>query len=675
VTNLFDLPAREVTRDFFFNVGDGYGALRWIVLAACIASFAYFVFSIRKLAEQWSKGEKGLFPGKSMRRIRRVVSDVFLQHRMMEDRRAGISHLLIFWGICGVLFLYSIVFVQEYVFAPFIGIRFLSGYYYLFWALAHDFSFLMMIAGLLVTVFRRYVFAPSTLVTTKRDTCIFVLFAIALVSGILQGAVRIAMSGHPEFEAFSFLSYPLSFMFGQDAGFSLSFFHAVLWWGHLSLGVVFFALSGSVAVPGIMAVGAANIYYSTLDDDPLNRFRISVGSDSAAVRKGVSQIRDFKWKSLMDIDACIHCGRCEENCPVSLTGDSLSPRKFMGDLSALYNETRGSTAASGGEIARRVHRDDMMACTMCGACTDVCPVRVNPMKKIHLVRKYYSGRNPVPDGVEYLRETSCGLIGQPSRSAWFSGVDHIRMFQEGGSEYLYFAGCAPVRDSSAADESRAFLDLMNRSGVSVGVLGDEERCCGDALLRAGDEDSFVQCAEKNLAIFAKYNVTKIVTTCPHGYNVLNKEYRALARKLGIYRSDYEVIHYADLLKDLVASGKLRPKKAPSTMVTYHDSCFLGRYNDKYDSPRDCIDAVPGVVRIEMIRSGRNGFCCGGPLALMKTGGDKMSVFRARDINSSGARLAVTACAYCNHQISKGVESAGIKNLRIVGLAGFLKESL
>lgn len=674
-SSFFGFPALEVTRDFFFNVGDGYGALRWIILAVCISALVYFVVSLGRLAGQWSKGEKGIFPGKSMRRIRRVISDVFFQHRIMEDRRSGISHLLIFWGICGFFLIYLFTFVQEYITLPFLGARFLAGYYYLTWAFAHDFFFLMMLAGLALTVVRRYVSRPSTLETTRRDTLIFLLFALALLSGIFQGAVRIALSGHPGFEKFSFLSYPLSFIFGEDGGYSLLFFHSVLWWGHLALCVVFFALSGSVAVPGIMAVGTANIYYSPLDDDPQDRYKLGIGGGDGRSQKGVSVIREFSWKNLMDIDACIHCGRCEEHCPASITGDSLSPRKFMRDLSALYNETRESSTNSGGEIARRVHRDDMMSCTMCGACTDVCPVRINQMKKIHSIRKYYSSRNPVPEGVENLRETSCGLADQQSRAVWFEGIESIKTLADRNAEYLYFAGCAPVRDASSAEESLAFMDLMNRTGMSVGVLGSEEHCCGDALLRAGDEESFRACAEKNLAVFAKYNVTKIITTCPHGYNVLNKEYRTLARKLGIYRSDYEVIHYADLLQSLIASDKLRPGKSPVSMVTYHDSCFLGRYNDKYESPRACIDAAKGVVRIEMIRSGRNSFCCGGPLAQMKTGGEKMAVFRARDINSSGARLAVTACGHCNTMIAKGIESAGIKNLRVVGLAGFIKETL
>jgi Fe-S oxidoreductase len=676
--DIFGFPVYDVTRDLFFNVGDGYGALRWLILFFFFGSFLFLVYSLKKRAGEWSQGLDGVFPGISLRRIKRVICEVLFHKKILREKQSGFAHLLVFLGIAGTALVYLIAGIQEFFTKPFLGMQILSGYTYLVWTFANDFFAVMMLSGILMSLFKRYVIRPASLVTTKGDILIIAIFSSSILLGLIHGAMRISMSGTPAFEKFSFASYTLSFLIPSESSTILLTIHSVLWWAQIIISGIFIARAGSISLLGHMTIAAANIYYAPLEDAPRYRYRLPLSAGIAmGANRGIAAVQDFSWKDLMDIDSCMRCGRCEDRCPVHITGDNLSPQNIMKDLLSLYNNVRGKKDAHDGEISSRIGKVDVMACTLCAACTEVCPARIDQMKKIHGIRKGYILSGFIPDGVHCLRDVSLDekTTNETAKNNWFRSVNGLKTLSEAPAEYLFFAGCSTVKDSEAMQESLAFLKCAVDSEVSVGVLGSEESCCGDALLRAGDEDSFKKCAEKNLSSFAKYGIKKIIVACPHGFNVLNKEYRTLARIIGSYSPDYEVIHYSTFLLDLVKQRKLHPIRSSNAVVTYHDPCYLGRYNEGYDAPRELIDVVPGTMRIEMRRSGRESFCCGGPLSLMKTGGEKMALFRARDINSSGARVVLTSCSHCNRMLKKGCESAGIKNIKVSGIVSFLAESL
>lgn len=407
------------------------------------------------------------------------------------------------------------------------------------------------------------------------------------------------------------------------------------------------------------------------------------GEDLLAARIGYARIEHFSWKDVLDFYTCTECGRCSDNCPAFLTGKLLSPKHVILDLrnhlygreGELEKEHRLKPVDLVPEI---IHPDVLWACTTCRACEEQCPVNITPMQKIVQMR-----RNLVVIKGEFPQELAKPFEGMESngnpwnlarvdRTNWADGLG-LKMFSEKpDAEVLFWVGCAASYDDRAKKIARATAQLLMAAGVDFAILGEEETCTGDPARRAGNEYLFAMLAETNAATLNGYKqqggIKKILTTCPHCFNTLANEYPDFGAK-------FEVIHHTDYMLGLVAEKKLVPKQPVKGRVAYHDSCYLGRYNDIYESPRQILQAIPGVELVEVDTwNKKKGLCCGAGGAQMfmeEQNKDRVNVKRSLQLIDTGAKTIASACPFCMTMLKDGVKSQSkedeIQNLDVVEL--------
>jgi Fe-S oxidoreductase len=329
-------------------------------------------------------------------------------------------------------------------------------------------------------------------------------------------------------------------------------------------------------------------------------------------------------------------------------------------------------------VGGRIKDEVLWACVTCGACEAVCPVFIeHPQKIVEMRTHLVLAESRIPTELARIfkglenNQNPWG-IGSDKRMDWAEGLDVPIMADKGKAEYLVWIGCAGSYDDRAKKISRAWVQLLQRAGVDFAILGLEEGCTGDAARRAGNEFLFQTLAEANVELFKGYEVKKIIVTCPHCYHSFKNEYPQ-------FGGNYEVWHHTQFLRKLIAEGKLKPEKTNSDPMTYHDSCYLGRWNEVYDAPRDVIAATSGGRRpIEMARTGYKSFCCGagGARMWMEEAQPRINENRTKEALGTGAKTIATACPYCIVMISDGVKAANKEEeVRVLDVAEVLLDSL
>ncbi|HEY6727520.1 MAG TPA: (Fe-S)-binding protein [Polyangiaceae bacterium] len=444
--------------------------------------------------------------------------------------------------------------------------------------------------------------------------------------------------------------------------------------------------------------------------------KASEQEDMNAARIGYSRIQHFTWKDILDFYTCTECGRCSDNCPATTTGKLLSPKHLTlhlrDHLYARQDEflklgtERAKTAPSppvaDGDspppeqplrppehqpvdlVPEVVHQDVLWGCTTCRACEQQCPVNITYVDKIVQMR-----RNLVMIRGEFPAELNKPFEGMETngnpwnlarvdRATWAEGLG-LRTFAEAPTtEVLFWVGCAASYDDRSKKIARATARLLQAAGVDFAILADEESCTGDPARRAGNEYLFSMLAEANIETLNGYQgqggARTIVTTCPHCFNTLANEYADFGGR-------YQVVHHTDYLLGLVAAGKLVPRAPVKARVVFHDSCYLGRYNDIYESPRQILGRIPGVELVETKASRDKGLCCGAGGAQMwmeEQNNDRMNVKRTGQLLATGADTIASACPFCMTMLSDGVKAAAaeekVRTLDVVEMLDLSCES-
>ncbi len=690
------------TREIFGNIQ--FGEILYVLAAIVIGIFIYAIYRRYKLwrlggpdnrfehlgKRIWAFIVTGIVDGIVHRKFFGVADN--LGHRsfsikdfLPKELYPGIAHFLIFAG-CIVLILGAFLdFISHYFF------HFMHGGFYLGSSLVVDIFGILVLVGAVLAIVRRYVKKPDRLDNRFDDLIVLLLIVLVVVTGFIVEGIRIAateLQTNPEWSLWSPGGYVIALAFSSLSQSALLIWHQVWWWLHM--------------VIALGAIAYASLYFSRLWHiliDPLNVFFRNLGPRGAlasidieaAETFGTSKIEDFTWKHLMDLDACTRCGRCQDNCPAYLSGKPLSPKKVIQDLKGhlleqapilLKSKSNGGKDNPGTDtktmIGEVIVEDEIWNCTTCFACQEVCPVWIEPMTKIIEMR-----RNLVLEQAS-IPETGEGALrsiearGHPwrgttlSRTDWTEGLEIKTLAEDSDIDILFWVGCTEALEERSLKIAQAVTKILKLAGTNFGILGAEETCCGDPARRLGNEYLFQLQAQGNIELFKNYGIKKIVTACPHCYNTLKYEYPQ-------FGGDFEVIHHSEFIAKLLEEGKLRIMKGSSGIVTYHDSCYLGRYNNIYEQPRQILNNMPDITVVEMERNRERGFCCGaggGHLWMeeQKTG-ERINEMRTEQAMAVKAQLIATACPYCLQMFEDGIKSKEAEeSLKVMDIAELVAES-
>src|SRR5256712_6953 len=555
-------------------------------------------------------------------------------------------HAMVFWGFLA-LFMGTVLATIDYdITLPFFDYKLLRGPFCRAYEAVLDVFGLFFVLGRGMALWRRFVLRPDRIDSTARFAGLLALLLVINVTGFVMEACRLA-AVRPAWAPWS----PVGWALGQGmlaAGMSESALRAT----HLS--VWLFHAAVSLAFVAIVPYS----YFIHLLTTPLNIFFAKLGPRGEipaianleeAESLGVSKLEEFSWKRRLDFDACVECGRCQAVCPAHMAGTALSPKQVIVKLKRhMHGELPGPIH---GELIRP---EELWACTTCMACVEECPAFIDIVDTIIDLRRYLAlseGALPstAPQSLQNIQRAG-NPWGLPAgeRLAWAQGLD-VPVLEEGMDvEYLYWVGCSASYDRRNQAIARAVVKILKAAGVSFAVLA-EERCHAEVARRLGEEYLYQTVAQENIENLNRYGVRKVITHCPHCFNTIKNEFPQ-------FGGTYEVVHHSVLIQELIASGRIKPKKTLDATVVFHDSCYLGRYNGIMDAPRDVARAVPGLRVIDPPRTRERGLCCGGGgghMWMEVKSGKRGDLIRVEEPPATRANVVGTACPFCLAMVDLG----------------------
>ena len=644
----------EATRELYWNIGHGPAVL----IPMYLLTFAALWFLVRSGLQRLNIYRQGKPLDRFDRRgerVRELLRNVFLQSRVLLVKGPGLAHGLFFWGFA-LLFIGTILVAAQADFTDLLfGLKFLKGGFYQLFSLVLDLAGVVAIIMLLGLFVRRYVVRPEGLETGRDDAIMHsLLFAILVTGYVIEGA-RMAVTELPNNMALAVWS-PVGVVVAEAlAGLgesSLRSLHQGLWWLHFFLVIGFICAIPFTKLRHIFTT-SANYFFTDLG--PKGALVTIDMENEAADSFGAAQIKDLTWKDIFDTDACTKCKRCQDRCPAHNTDKPLSPMKVVNQVGEV------ACARPEANLVETVGKDAVWSCTTCRACQEICPASIEHVAKIVEMRRnlvLMEGEFPGEEVMTAMDNTE--VNGNPlglayaSRGDWAEGLPVTRLADGADVDILYFVGCYASFDKRNIKVAASFVQLCAAAGVRVGILGKEEKCCGEPMRKLGNEYLYQSLAVENIETIKGYGVKKIVTACPHCFNTLTKDYRDLG-------FDLEVEHYTVYLERLLREGKLR-LKTDGFDCTYHDSCYLGRHNDLYREPRALVSAAGGTIR-EMEKSRAESFCCGaggGRIMAEEKLGVRISGTRVKMAAETGSGTIVSNCPFCLTMFEDGVKGADLE---------------
>ncbi|MEK4634299.1 MULTISPECIES: heterodisulfide reductase-related iron-sulfur binding cluster [Bacillus] len=663
-----------------------------LFLAVTAYAVYLFVYLIRTRIAYIKLGQREEFDKRLKERLQKIWVNVFGQKKLLKDKKSGIIHVLFFYGFILVQFgaidfiLKGLLPDRHLPFGP---------VYPAFTFFQEIVTFLILIA-VVWAFYRRYI---EKLVRLKRGfkAGLVLLFIGGLMVTVLLGnAMNLLWHDH-SLSWTEPIASSIAFVLGGLSAPAAAAVFYVSWWLHL-----LFLLSFLVYVPqskhAHLIAGPANVFLSRLDSK--GKLEKIDFTDETKESYGVGKIEDFRRSQLVDLYACVECGRCTNMCPASGTGKMLSPMDLILKLrdhltekgaavtskspwvpAPVFQHTKANqlaAASSGGGsreaaasidynpslIGEVITEEEIWACTTCRNCEDQCPVMNEHVDKIIDLRRYLVLTEGKMDSDAQRAMTSIERQGNPwglnrkERENWREQADTeiptVKEMKKQDKEfdYLFWVGSMGSYDNRSQKIAVSFAKLLNEAGVSFAILGNKEKNSGDTPRRLGNEFLFQELAEHNIGEFEKHGIKKIVTIDPHAYNMFKNEYPDFGFRAEVY-------HHTELLAELVSQGKLKPLHPVNETITFHDSCYLGRYNEVYEPPRAILKAIPGVQLKEMERSRENGMCCGAGGGLMwmeEETGARINTARTEQALSVSPTVISSGCPYCLTMLGDGTKA-------------------
>ncbi len=656
-----------------------------LFLVVLIAAFAFFAKNVKKLVSYLNVGKNEPRFDQPGKRIKNVLSIGFGQKKLLREPLAGWMHFFIFWGFVVLLTAILETFLQG--FGENLSFAFL-GVFYGPLVFSQDLLALLVIVSVLVAFYRRNLAHVKRLRVSKHSqfdaNLILGLILLIMISMLLQNALHISIEKATGIDTLDsgarFLSSAVAAIFMSAPYHSKLVLFQVFWWIHVMLVLGFL---NYLPYSKHLHIGSSlfNVYFSKLT--PKGKLK-ALNLDAEDLTKfGASDVEDFTWKQLLDGYTCTECGRCDSVCPANLTGKPLSPRKIIMDIRHRTMEKAPSLAANKETDNRHlvddyITEDELWSCTTCRACMEECPVTIEHVDSIVDMRRYLvlnESRFPSELAAAYRNlenNYTVWAFNWRDRAKWAEGYDvPIASDVHDDFDILYWVGCAGSFDMRYQKVARAFSELMNRAGIRFAILGNEEKCTGDPARRSGNEYLAQTLMKENVETLSKHRVKKIVTTCPHCFNTLKNEYPE-------FGGTYEVVHHTEFIEQLIAEGKLKLSASQKQRLTYHDSCYIGRYNGIYDSPRNILGKLEGSELVEMKRVKDKGFCCGAGGARMwmeEKIGKRVNIERVEEALSTKPGVIASACPFCMTMLTDGVKAKEAAGVEVKDIAELVIEAM
>jgi Fe-S oxidoreductase len=670
--------------------------VNWIAFFL-VLGYALYLFSyvVKSRYEFIKLGKKPQFYSTMNERISAVLVNVFGQKKLLKDKKSGIIHVLFFYGFILVQFGAVDMIIKGLV--PNTHLPF--GSFYSVFTFFQEIVTLFILIAVVWAFYRRYIEKLVRLKKTFFAGLVYYFIATLMLSVLFGNGMEILWHNlelHWTAPIASSIAWLFSFLSPTAAA---VLFYAS-WWIHL-LALLAFLVYVPQGKHAHLIAAPVNVYLGRTE--PVGKLSTIDFEDETKEVFGVNKIEDFNQKQLLDLYACVECGRCTNVCPATGTGKMLSPMDLIVKLrdhltdkgaavtsrtpwmpAAAFSSTKGNqlafqakqnkgetaAALSSGLVADEIignviTEEEIWACTTCRNCEDQCPVMNEHVDKIIDLRRYLVLTEGKMDAEVQRAITNIERQGNPwglskkDREKWretaagpvIPTVKELEK-EEKEFEYLFWVGSMGAYDSRSQKIALSLSKIMNEAGISFAIFGNKEKNSGDTPRRVGNEFLFQELAAKNVDLFKKHNIKKMITIDPHAYNTFKNEYREFGVELEVY-------HHTELLAQWLKEGKITPKYEVNETITYHDSCYLGRYNDVFEPPREILKAIPGVTLVEMERNRQNGMCCGAGGGLMWTEektGTRMNVARTEQALAVNPTVISSGCPYCLTMMSDGTKA-------------------
>lgn len=648
-------------------------------LLVAAAAFGYSGYRFRILYKLMRSHQ-----GKSNRlkdipaRISTAIINVLGQRAVLRKKSAGIMHATIFWGFL-IITVGTLEQFATTLYAP-ANFEFIGNTAYSTLVFIQDVFTLAVFLAVGYACYRRYVVRPEGLGKSRDATIVLALTGSLMVSILLMNAFHI-LGLDPWYKGAMPISSAVAHVLGglglnPEINAALG---TLFKWVHMLI-----VLSFAVYIPSskhlhIVAAGP-NTFLRTLGREkgmtPIHF------EDEKITQYGSAKESDLSWKDALDYYSCTECGRCQDLCPAHNTQKPLSPKMLILDLKEnMYRNKANILAHKYDDVSpiidENVTEDVIWACTSCRACEIACPVFIEHTDKIYDIRRnLVMMESKFPAEVQTVfknMETNATpwAFSPADRAGWAEGLSIKTMAEDSSVDVLLWVGCAGSYDDRNKKVLRSFASLLKKASIKFAILGTEEQCTGDPARRIGNEYLYQTLAKANIETLNRYQVKKIVTACPHCFNTIKNEYKD-------FGGNYEVFHHSQFIAKLISEGKLKPTKGLDETITFHDSCYLGRWNSVYEQPRAALNAIPSARVVEMKNNHDQSMCCGaggGRMWMEEKLGKRINISRTEQALDTKAGIVASACPFCMTMITDGVKSKEMQDkVKIMDIAELIDQT-